>query len=104
MSGPLDMVTEPSDASGRVEDLEPVTIPLMVTGKLEAIHIYLKRKTGRRGRSRLPIAFSKRNFVFLAGRAQRDRREMISNEIFSVQNMASGVFIVASFPDFFSQF
>ena len=45
------------------------------------------------------------NVVFLAGRAQRDRREMISREIFSVANMASGVFfVVASFPDFFSQF
>ena len=46
-----------------------------------------------------------REVVFLAGRAQRDRREMISREIFSVANMASGVFfVVASFPDFFSQF
>ena len=45
-----------------------------------------------------------RKVVFLAGRAQRDRREMISREIFSVANMASGVFfVVASFPDFFSQ-
>ena len=43
--------------------------------------------------------------VFLAGRAQRDRRVMISRETFSVANMASGVFfIVDSFPDFFSQF
>ena len=42
-----------------------------------------------------------REVVFLAGRAQRDRREMISREIFSAANMASGVFfIVASFPDF----
>ena len=44
-----------------------------------------------------------RKYIFLAGRAQRDRQEMISREIFSVANMASGVFfIVASFPDFFS--
>ena len=46
-----------------------------------------------------------RDVVFLAGPAQRDRREMISREIFFVANMASGVFfIVASFPDFFCQF
>ena len=55
--------------------------------------------------NRTDIIIRGKGVVFRAGRAQRDRQEMISREIFSVANTASGVFfIVASFPDFFSQF
>ena len=43
--------------------------------------------------------------VILAGRAKRERREMISGATFSVADMASGVFfIVLSFIEFFSLF
>ena len=57
------------------------------------------------GANRHDILIKGKDVVFRAGRAQRDRREMISRDIFSVANTASGVvFIVASFPDFFSQF
>ena len=40
MSWPLEPITEPCEAAGRVEVFKSVTMPLQATGKLEDIQTY----------------------------------------------------------------